>query len=852
MDNPKINENDFFIHFIESHDERRNFKISLKSKDKTNELELLKEDKFNSLDSSYISRVYRFKEIINKNNYDNLIQLQEKKDNNEIIFEKKIEIKINKKYHYIFIFSILYKSKKGEYSHSLLNSTNIKPPLNFEEELQLYKKVIREKYNNEQTLYKELRNSVFQVFMGDKKFSFINYISGLLECYDSHGIYNYIMSFKFKKINELGEPTKEQLKVFKENINKFNDNPNIIINKVKTEDQKKALEQLNLIILYFNYNFQKEKIDSMFKSSEISNDLFHIIKTNQSKFPSFFLTKNTIKRNILASANLIDIKEILSYSKNCLELLENIEHNKVFILNKYNIEKKEKKINESLLIKIDKNAKMKEDDDLNKILNLLENIVKYEVENNALFLIVSEDFFKNIITFSIELNYSRLILAKNIINNYIKKIDKHFKIKDLDNAIHKTGLKFINIGKFKTKQILDFIQEDVYYIDKIFEKSSEREINILKNIKIEEIDEEFIKKWNNLDLSTIFKKQENNFYSIICSLVKNVKDFNILYKLLYEQKKCDKTKVLSSIQNEFLSRFTNCSLDDLNHNIDIISNLIYYSDKQKVNIKKFLEQIEKKLNKVFLRNLYIYILNNKKDINNNTKIKLTNFIESDNDYESIILTIKNLNKDNEKNFSKLKKYLFEEKDFLEMEETFNMILLKMLVSKNIIKEKQEQDNIFIKSTLKTLESLKDKMMLNDFTYNEISIFFEDENNEIFLKRVCLIYLIKEEDIPNLKKDPKSLLNETILPMVNTCKDRFNIQKKNIISLKLIYDDYLIFYPNNGKIKMKEINSLIDKIKSSNIGSISIEDEDKIKSFIKEDSKKAEDKIKLKQSFKNFK
>ena len=75
MDNPKINENDFFIHFIESHDERRNFEISLKSKDKTNELELLKEDKFNSLDSPYISSVYRFKVILVKNSYDNSIQL---------------------------------------------------------------------------------------------------------------------------------------------------------------------------------------------------------------------------------------------------------------------------------------------------------------------------------------------------------------------------------------------------------------------------------------------------------------------------------------------------------------------------------------------------------------------------------------------------------------------------------------------------------------------------------------------------------------------------------------------------------------------------------------------------------
>ena len=160
---------------------------------------------------------------------------------------------------------------------------------------------------------------------------------------------------------------------------------------------------------------------------------------------------------------------------------------------------------------------------------------------------------------------------------------------------------------------------------------------------------------------TIFKKKEQEIYDIICSLSRNLKDFSKLFKLLYEQKKLDKPKVLISMQNEFFKKSANCSLDELDNNSDIISNLIYYSDKDKANINKFLDNLKEKVNNNFLRKLYIKIISNNKDISNSTKKKLTSFIELDkNNYDRIIDTIKNLNKNNEKNFSKIKDYIIDE------------------------------------------------------------------------------------------------------------------------------------------------------------------------------------------------
>ena len=284
-------------------------------------------------------------------------------------------------------------------------------------------------------------------------------------------------------------------------------------------------------------------------------------------------------------------------------------------------------------------------------------------------------------------------------------------------------MKLINIGNIKNKQILDFIQEDIYYNSKFYSKSSERDIYILRKISIEEIDEEFIQKWNKMDWITIFKEKEQKFYDIICSLAKNLKDFNILNKLLYEQKKFDKAKVLISMQEVFINNFTSCSFDEYDKNIEIISNLIYYSDKKKVNVNQFLAQLEEKMFPKFLRNLYMIIIKNKIDLNSTTKKKLTNYIELDNSYENLIIMIKNLTKNNEKNFAKLKEYIIKEEDFLSLNDTFNFTLLKMLVSQNIIQDKKEQDNLFINKTLEKIESIKIRF-LSEFCYNEVSLFLK--------------------------------------------------------------------------------------------------------------------------------
>ena len=77
-----------------------------------------------------------------------------------------------------------------------------------------------------------------------------------------------------------------------------------------------------------------------------------------------------------------------------------------------------------------------------------------------------------------------------------------------------------------------------------------------------------------------------------------------------------------------------------------------------------------------------------------------------------------------------------------------MTIFKLLLSQNMLNENERKNNKFIDLTLQKIESLKLKFITADFRYKDVSILFEEENRDIYLKRLCLLFLIQEEDIQN--------------------------------------------------------------------------------------------------------
>jgi len=83
-----------------------------------------------------------------------------------------------------------------------------------------------------------------------------------------------------------------------------------------------------------------------------------------------------------------------------------------------------------------------------------------------------------------EIDVDKLIELKCIAQS-IKKIDPKFYCKfNLDEKIHRTGLKLIKNRKMKNMKVLRFIINDIYYLEKNYNKMKYRPLEILDGIDI--------------------------------------------------------------------------------------------------------------------------------------------------------------------------------------------------------------------------------------------------------------------------------------------------------------------------------------------------------------------------------
>ena len=109
-------------------------------------------------------------------------------------------------------------------------------------------------------------------------------------------------------------------------------------------------------------------------------------------------------------------------------------------------------------------------------------------------------------------------------------------------------------------------------------------------------------------------------------------------------------------------------------------------------------------------------------------------------------------------------------------------------------------------TLKNLESIKYKFSSGSLTYNELCNLLKEDNNDKFLERICLLYLIKYSDINFLQKDLKSDYNTICVLMFDMINQNFKERKKIIQSLELILKDLIYFFPNTSKNEIVELEN----------------------------------------------
>ena len=641
MKNKNENSKFHYIYFIEAHEATRVFNFSISDgfkKTEPSEIEFINEQvSNNNNDILFICGVYRFKMNNIKDNFEITILL---KENNGNIFEQKINKKMIKGHNvhfflYNFHFQSISKNKRNKFpspSYSF-NLTN-------EFQYQLYLESIKIKYKDLELELEKTRalNDLLlctqTLFIGENiQFDFLFYISIFIACYKTKLIKRHLICFKIERITELRTINKEIINKAKDLFNSLAKNPEEIIKNIEENEKNKYLNLLYQIILYFNIYFQSTKVNELLDDDKINNNLFSFIAKSSHILPKPSLSRDHLNSIVKICERFKEIKNVLYYNKDCYDILFIINENKKHILEKYKQrknkdktkEKKEK--NEKKPIELGEYIEPKINDSLFDIDLLIQDINIFRQKTNTKFIIFSPILFRKYLYYINGFNYDNILIFQKIIN-YIINYESGFIINDFDIKIHKRILKLIEEKKLKYIEILDFIQRDKYLNKK---SNFYGDFSIFENIKLNEIDDNFIKKWKDINWMKIFKGNEAKFLEKICSLVENITQFHFLFDLLYDNKEfiSFSQTILKFIQNEFIQKCKNETNEKLNEHLQIIINLIKYSDKKQCYIEEFIKNIIYEFNKEFIQNLFLNALSDLNNLSQKAKTIMINFIDNE-------------------------------------------------------------------------------------------------------------------------------------------------------------------------------------------------------------------------------
>ena len=360
-----------YIYFNFKQDKSKQYKIYLSSNyNASDTLELIEEK---DLDEEFIEtlivKVYRFKILPDL--------LKKEKENGkdkfeiELIFEEENE----DKHHYIIRFKDI---DRDFYEYNLeIVGINILP-LELDEQFDIYLEILKKNNKNQES--KEYEDLIFSslLFLNEKdnKYDLLFYLSIFLNCFSSYFIQNHLLAFDPKKIKGLGEISERRLKPIKDSINEFIINPENI--HVKDENLRlKTTKIFYSLALYFNLNFQKEKMIEIFENEKICDYLYDELLNRREFFKDLILPKNDVIKLIKKAKKYEQILTLLFYLRtDCSTFLEVVKEGKEYIFQfqkEMCKDNKDKELYDNL-IDIEKYVEPKREDDLENIHSLIEGL----------------------------------------------------------------------------------------------------------------------------------------------------------------------------------------------------------------------------------------------------------------------------------------------------------------------------------------------------------------------------------------------------------------------------------------------------------------------------------------------
>ena len=546
----------------------------------------------------------------------------------------------------------------------------------------------------------------------------------------------------------------------------------------------------------------------------INEYIFKGISKHNVLFKELKLTNQQIENYINYVKTYDELKNVFKYyNSNVLELLRIINNNITKIIELYRLALEHKKnkgknekisdINFSELVHPDKN------DNIVEIIGLINSIIKKIPNENKLFIYFSPSFFEYyIIIYNLE-DMKKLIIIKDLICE-LKKYYESFKLKkeDINKNIHNTGVALCKRGKFNNIDILYFIKQDECYLCGLKNFENNGFLNIFEKLDINKINEEFqqfLKKWKIINWVYIFKNEYLVFAKKIISLVKEMKYFHLLLKLLLlpaEKLRKKQPDLINMLQYKFIEILSpNIKEQYPNYTNDLIE-LIYLTDKYCNNIESFSKKLYEKFPPELINEIneiYMEYLTKYKPSGKLEKIIVNSIINNKNEHHYLIDLFQRCPKSKNTIIPRFENYNLK-KELIYKEDNESINLVQELLKKDLFNDKSLEKYINYNKTI--LNNLKKEIENYNINYNEIEHFFGNEENKLLFKnRLLMIYLMDD----NKSEEKFQLIS-----------NRFYDEKRTINDLKLLIEDEKFFFTRNQNFNIGKVKQLIENIKKSNL------------------------------------
>ena len=806
-----------YMYFIENHIETSQATIKLsKTMDGIKNLQKVKNgilDKGQNNKYEYsIYRISIYPKIIgNIKEIEVPIKLIDKNNN-----EFKYEIILKNFQNDIFIFNIKFVAKVG-----WLNN-NIEPPLSFpfsnEEQFDIYVNYLRvdlklKQYSKQN---EALIQSALKFFGQDKEYNFALYLQTFLECFATKYLKNLLKVFKPERIRTVGVLDGMKSKKLCNILKHLEKKPEKVLKNINPKDKEKFGISLFGIILYFTFNFDNNRMDDLLnnKIQENKNYIDKALINYNILFKDLKLNQDNIISLIENSNNSNEINNSLAYSKDIIELLQIIISNFKKIFDIYKTETTTK--SKESIPKFDINSIItpNKNDNMNELSQLYRKLLKNQKDKNLNkpFILFDDSFYEKYINYFKNSNVDNLFC----IGEMIKETKDYAKNNiNINTIIHDTGIHLASTGKIKNIEVLNFLSKDEYYNSSYYKNIIYRSLDILKGIDISSLNDDFFEKWKKTNLNNIFSEQYNSFCQIIIDKIKDLNEFNLLFKL------CDNSKnnnqpifdlyALKLIQNKFLDLYKSYNPKIHLHLIDDLKLLLFYSDIQNANIDTFLtKNIQISLNVNLVNKIYIELLSTYGDV---IKAKTKNIIvkffletKDNTNPESLLYIISNCPKLIKEILQNMNNFCIYKSDIFQLNETDNYKLFKGLLDLKFFEKKEYKKTQYVKNINQVLTEIGDDIEKGEINYNIISVFYDKSKPEDKL----------EDKLFDILKQISLNDNDKAMNYKNSIDNYYKRSKKVIDDLQLIVDDLVKFYEIKENETIEVIKNIISEIKANKL------------------------------------